>query len=295
MERLLKLVLLGGASIGLGLATASAQVILNGNYLRVGVHTSGGLIDDAFTVGISYDQTGTATFPSYDFLRPGAPFEFYSLGYGGSWNAAGYQYGNPFGASTVNTSSGSTLSTLTQGSYNDLGFTQSMWFNVGSGTIDFSVTLTNLGLVALSEVVYARGLDPDQDVFAGGGYETTNTIVNPNLVIGSAPITDWTIGIFSDSAYDHATRVLAYWPFADPYWFLANPGNDGYGDYTINMAWNVGTLAAGASATITFQYRIAETSGEVINPPTHGVPDGASTAALLGLGFVALVGLRLRR
>jgi hypothetical protein len=295
MKRPLKSALVCSICLILGLATASAQLILNGNYLRVGVHTSGGLIDDAFTVGISYDQTGTGTFPSYDFLLPGTPFEFYSLGYGGSWNAAGYYYGNPFGASTVNTSSGSTLSTLTQGAFNDLGFTQSMWFNVGAGTIDFSVTLTNLGVVALSEVVYARGLDPDQDVFAGGGYVTTNTIVNPNLVIGSAPITDWTIGIFSDSAYDHTTTVLANWPYGNPYEFLANPRNDGYGDYSINMAWDVGTLAAGASATITFQYRIAETSGEVINPPTHGVPDGASTAALLGLGFAALLGLRLRR
>jgi len=117
-------------------------------------------------------------------------------------------------------------------------------------------------------VVYARGLDPDQDVYAGGLYNTNNTIASGDLVYASAPITDWTIGIYSNSSYDHVPTISYYWPFADPY-SLLTPRDDGNGDYSINMAFDIGTLAPGASADIAFQYRIADTSGGVAvrNPP----------------------------
>jgi hypothetical protein len=113
-------------------------------------------------------------------------------------------------------------------------------------------------------------------------------------VIGSAPLTDWTIGIFTDSAIAHTPSVRRDWS-SDPYSLLL-PVNDGYGDYTLNMAWNVGTLAAGSSATITFQYRIAETSGGVVTPPPPpGVPDATSTLGLLLLGLGGAAACHRRR
>ena len=72
-------------------ASAKAGFVLSGDYVRVGVHESGGMIDEGFTVGIEYDATGTATWSLWDFIKPGSPFEFYSIGYGGStYNTAGY-------------------------------------------------------------------------------------------------------------------------------------------------------------------------------------------------------------
>ncbi len=286
--KILKSVLALAASTALGLATAQANVVLNGNYLRVGVHSSGGLIDNAFNVGIDYDETGTGTWTGYDFVKPGSPYEFYSIGVNNSSSAAGYAYGDPFSSTTVNTSAGSTLSTLTTGNYGLLGISQNLWYTTNGGTINFSVSLTNNGTVAMNNVVYARGIDPDQDVYAGGGYSTTNTIVDQNLVIASAPVTDWTIGIYSDSSYAHTPSIRSDWS-ADPY-SLLNPVNNGNGDWTINMAWDIGTLDAGQTATINYQYRIAETSGEVITPPS--VPETASTLGLFGLAMVALFGAR---
>jgi hypothetical protein len=55
------------------------------------------------------------------------------------------------------------------------------------------------------------------------------------------------------------------------------------------MAWNIGTLGPGASATIDFQYRIADTEGGVTD-----VPDGASTLGLLSLAIAGLVGFKMR-
>lgn len=272
----------------------AADVILTGNVLKVGVNNTGGLIDSGFTVGINYSQTGNSVFPSYDFIKPGTPFEFFSVGVNGSWNDQGYNPGNAFGGTTSNTSAGSVLSAHTTGiTALGLDITQDLSFTQNGGTIDFTVTFANNNTFALNNVVYARGLDPDQDVFAGGGYPTTNAIPNGNLVTGSAPITDWTIGIFTDSMYAHTPSVQAGWD-TNPY-NLLTPRNDGYGDYTINMAWNLGDIAAGASKTVTFQYRIAETKGEVVDPDGPSVPDSGSTVALLGLAMLSMVGFNLRR
>lgn len=285
----MKSVLALAAMTALGLVTAQANVVLNGNVLRVGVNSSGGLINNSYTVGIDYDETGTGTWTGYDFLKPGTEFEFYSIGVNNSSAAAGYYYGNPFNATTVNTSAGSTLSTLTTGNYGLLGISQNLWYTTNGGTINFSVSLTNNGTSAMNDVVYARGLDPDQDVYAGGGYPTTNTIVSNDLVVGTAPVTDWTIGIYSNSSYAHTPTVRSSWPYGNPYGLLT-PRNDGYGDYSINMAWDIGTLGAGETATINFEYRIAETRDEVVTPPS--VPETASTLGLFGLAMAALIGAR---
>jgi hypothetical protein len=266
----------------LGEAAWGSDTILEGNYLRVGVSESGGLIDDSCTVGIDFDSTGNANWTSYDFLTPGTAFEFYSIGVNGSWNAAGYDAGNSFDAVTTNTSVGSTNSAVTTGSYGDLAFTQLVRFADGTSVIDFVVQFTNTSTSESYDVVYARGLDPDQDVYAGGDFDTTNTIVNGDLVTGSASQTDWTIGIYSDSTFAHQPSINANWD-TDPY-NLLNPLDDGYGDYTINMAWNLGTLAPGDTATLAFQYRIAETSGGVVGP-TVPAP-GAIALAAIGSGLI---------
>jgi hypothetical protein len=168
-----------------------------------------------------------------------------------------------------------------------------MWFSKSGGTIYFDVKLKNITDSLLTNIAYARGLDPDQDVYAGGGYSTNNSIVNPNLVTGSAPLTDWTIGIFSDSSFSHTPTIRSSWPYGNPYGLLT-PRDDGNGDYSINMAWNIGDLAAGATADITFEYRIAPTKDEVVTPPGTGVPDAASTLGLT-LGAIGLLGLVRRR
>jgi len=277
----------GLIALGAAQQARAVSVILEGNYLRVGVNDSGGLIDDGFDVGIDYAFNGDSAWTGFDFLKPGTPFEFYSLGYEGIWAAAGYYDGNPVSGTTTNTSAGSTLSTLTTGSFGALDLSQMLSFGQNSGVIDFSVTLTNNSSSTINNVVYARGLDPDQDVFAGGGYDTTNTIVNNNLVTGSAPITDWTIGIYSDSAYAHTPTVRYNWPYGNPYGLLT-PVNDGYGDYAINMAWDIGSLGAGESATVAFQYRIAETQAGV-------VPENSSTLGLLAIALAGLMAVARRQ
>ncbi|MDY7002175.1 MAG: hypothetical protein SVS15_10400, partial [Thermodesulfobacteriota bacterium] len=94
--------------------------VLEGSYLRVGIQNSGTLVNDDYTVGIDYDSSGTQTWPGWDYLTPGSPFEFYSIGYGGdTWDYADSDGGyNPFGAST----SVSGLSATTTGAFGPLAY-----------------------------------------------------------------------------------------------------------------------------------------------------------------------------
>ncbi len=249
----------------------AATFILEGNVLRVGVSNTGGLIDDNFTVGIDYDKTGAKAWTTFDFLKPGSPFEFYSIGVDNLYYAAGYSSGDAFGATTTNTSSGSALAALTTGSFNGLDITQVMTFLKDSGVIDFTITLTNSSEITMTNLAYARGMDPDQDNFSeGSGAGTTNDIPLSNLVTATAPTTNWTIGI-RDVSGGGVPSVDSGWD-KNPY-NLFVPHNDGNGDYTINMAWQRASLAPGESWVIRFQYIIDDTLGGVVDPLTITTPN----------------------
>jgi hypothetical protein len=255
--------------------------VLEGDYLKVGVSNSGGLIDDNFDIGIDYDKTGNAAWTSFDVLKPGTPFQFYSIGVNGSSQEAGYYSGNNFGATTTNTSVGTINSAKTTGTYGALIFEQNLYFDDLSGIIHYSVTLFNAGNTDLTGVAYATGFDPDQDVYAGGDYDTVNTI-GTDRVVAYAPVTEWGTAIIGDGV----KSVDQGWD-TNPY-NLVTEHNDGNGDYTINMAWEIGDLAAGASKTINYDYALGtDDSG-------HTVPEPA-TMLLFGTGLAGLAGARLRR
>jgi len=264
-----------------GLAQA-ATFVLGGNILDVGVSDSGGLIDDNFTAGILYKPMLPA-----DYLTPGTPFEFYSIGESGAWNSAGYSTGNTFGTVSTNTSVPPTLSANTVSGAFFLGgatliYTQNVFFDVNASAINFSVDILNVGNTPTNQLVYARGLDPDQDINLGGGFATLNSIPAANRVRAVGPLSNLYIDIV-DLTGGGVPTVDQWWD-QNPYNLLV-PHNDGNGDFTINMAWAIPSLDPGRSYEIDFQYVV-------------GVVPIPGSLLLLGTGILGLLGaggVRLRK
>lgn len=275
------------AVVGLTLLLAAgvgqaATFVLAGNYLQVGVSDSGGLIDDNFVAGINYDPTGMGNYTAADFLRPGTPFEFYSIGVNGAWAAAGYSTGNTFNTTSINTTVPPFQSGVTTSGAFTLGggwlmYRQTVFFDQNASAINFSVDLLNIGASPVYDVVYARGLDPDQDVYVGGWFDTINAIA-PGAVSARGPLSKYVITI--KDLEGNGVPGISYWWDRNPYNLLLGP-NDGNGDCTINMAWNIGTLEPGRSYEIDFQYVIS-----VVPVP--------GTVMLLASGLLGLVGLGRR-
>jgi hypothetical protein len=328
-----KTMLLAGLAIALcGGQVAHAQYNLIGNYIGVGVGPDGSIINPtagsnpALTgptyggsysslLGIIYTPTGlgqTAGFPvNNDIITPGNPFQMSSLGVNGNFAAASYEaadYGvNLLGGTTVNTSSGSTLSTLTTGGgFAGVSLSQTLSFNKNSTIISYAVTLQNTTGSTLNNISYATGFDPDPDVYQYGSYYTQNNILSPSVVQASGPSTGNTILIQAVTPGD-VPSIIPDWVYYDPYGLLgsSNPygysgGYDGEGDFTIGSeddgdyaiyeAWDISSLAPGASTTIDFNYIInatpVTTTSPILGPPT--APDMGSTLTMLGLALAGL-------
>ncbi len=277
--------------------TSAASFVLEGDYLKVGVNYNGALINDGLSnTGINYDITGTKTWPGYDFLTPGTPWQLYSIGVGGSYSPISYFSGGGAGLTTTDTSSGTTLSALTSGNVTvgstNVGYSQTISFDTTKAIINFRSIITNTGNSTLTNLAFGTSLDPDQDVYAGGGYATTNDIPAANLVTATAPVTDWTIGI-RDLTGGGIPTVLAFATWPDNPYAMLNGGVSAnlapYADETINMAWAKADLGAGESWTLDYQYSIAETKDTVVG----AVPE-PSTFILLGAGLAGLAFARER-
>jgi hypothetical protein len=284
-------------AVAFSASAGSAQIVLEGDLLRIGVHSSGGLIDNCYDAGIAFRPSSSEAWNG-DFLRSSTNLEFYALGYNGTAAANGY-FVNMLSATTQQI--GSTLSTETVASYNELSFRQVLTFDPTNGLINFSVTLTNESAGMMEGVMYARGLDAGQDWYLGAPLSFLNTIneikdANGQTIVSSlGGESKWKISIIADSDSNPIASIRADWNDQFDLLSLLNALDHGAGNpgspanHTINMAWNIGTLAAGASATIHFQYKIER----VTDGP--GVPEETSTLVLLTLVGLAGSGVLARR
>jgi hypothetical protein len=275
----------------LTVSVASAQVILEGDVLRVGVNTRGGLIDNNFAVGIGW--AGEKDPNAFDFLKPNSGLEFFALGYNQAAAVSRYSaFTDDIFAETVQPNAGELLA-HTVGDFQDLKFSQIISFDPSSNVIDFSITLVNEGQTALANVLYARGFDANPDSFLALAPtdQTPNTLNRihgeGDIVTSAGPESGWMISIIAgQSEASHVASIGGQW--TDPYSLLSGSSSLLNGNHVIAMAWDAGTLAPGASKTINFQYKVEPV------PPVN-VPDRVSTLALLALPMIGLAAIRLSR
>lgn len=289
---------------------AMADVTLMGKFIEIGVNNGGSLINFDQNIGIKFDPLGTGDFSSSnDFITPGSPFAFYSIGVNGVSGVAGGGSGsNPFGTMTLDLSAvaGSPLSITKNGTFEKMSFKQIISFDMDSKIVHTAVTLTNKSDGILNKVVYGVGFDPDQDVSFNGDYSTVNTIngqgVDASVVaVGSA--SGYSIALNNTTGWTGAhASITSPWG-TDPYTLSsAAAAIDNIGDYAIALGFQLGDFAIDQQKTVGYDYVLSchSSMNAVCNhaipaptPPPGPLPEPETyTMLLTGLG---LMGFMVRR
>ena len=278
------------------IAVAISTFAFSSAYAANTTITNGGLtaiINDAGTFA-SFAGTEPSPTPSgtpglthggLEYVNHGTPISWYWLEAGGSSVAA--LGSNPLGASTTSAGGGTVATTL---SFGTLSLTQTIRA-ISPDRLQVQVSIFNSGSAAISGVKWGVGFDSDQGVSDGAGFATANTIMGQGAAaavqatgLGSA---GGTVQLRNDTSASAFTIAAYIDPFScctavDPAVALAAGqlvGTSMIGDNSISLAYDLGTLAGGGTATIGYSY--------IFNP----VPEPeiyAMMAAGLGLmGFVA--------
>ncbi|MEO7494150.1 MAG: PEP-CTERM sorting domain-containing protein [Massilia sp.] len=264
MNQAINLSLAALLTLGAVGAANAAPVTVSGNYIQMGVNNGGALIDPSTFIGIKYDPTSSGNFSSpIDYLTPGTPYAFYSIGVNGAIDTAeGGIDNNPFGTTTFDGSGlvGNPFTITNNGYYQGLSFKQVLFFDNTSQSIHASVVFTNLSGAAINNVAYGVGIDPDQDIGAGGDFTTQNTIngqADHASVTAFGAVSGYSITLASTSGWiDTVASIDKAWG-TDPYSLSSMYKNDGNGDFTINLGYKLGDFAVGEQKSIGYDYTMS--------------------------------------
>lgn len=257
-------------------ATPANSLILSGKYIKVGLNEIGGTLgyDNNTSPGILYDGTGTGTFnPSYDYLTPGTAYEGFSIK--GSAASAFSFHNNNSALGSVGIAGGELVS-YSGVAYDGATYDQrAVWSAtaISSGVSLFTIShdyyfndtgqqlnivTTIEALTDLTGLTFGRFTDPDARAASGDSSATNNfqgsgSVAAGDLVYAEALASKYVIGLYSSDAITHNSAVSGYPWSSDPLFYLSGD-NDGNGDYSIGLGFNLGDLLSGGKLTFKYQY-----------------------------------------
>ncbi|MEH2080425.1 MAG: DUF4347 domain-containing protein, partial [Nostoc sp.] len=305
-------------TLGARHSVSSGDVFLGGEFIELGVRGNAGFFGTAASkpadffgtsarsnIGLSIDPDGyqTGSTFSYDVFLPGTPYEGWSIGYQQSGTT--YSLENAGGntptiqiasTTTADTSAGNILAaTVTSNTTQNVSVVQTYSFDYTQDYWKTAVTITNNSATAINNLRYARAYDPDNGKDAsGGGYTTTNTIVNTiaadGKVILSAqvPSSDLSFSIYGARpsyfiSFDPSARASIGGSIGSTVansLLVGTKGQTVTSDTAIALWFDIGTLAAGASKTVQFYTGLSTNIlAAAANAPTNTVPGTQSTNA----------------
>lgn len=269
---------------------ANAAETFNGNFIGVTIG------DDGTLSSLKHDPAGGASYGVNDYITPGTPHEGFSTtstegGFRQNGNAIGGDayVGGPTAILAGAAALGFDFAASWTGANSNLSINHRFFFNDGDERIRIITTLTALS--DLTSLAFARSVDPDPDVNTSGSFVTNNQRGNmlfgtSDFVGAAGPVTGLTLALInnSGSTYTHDTHIgSSCCSNVNPNTVLGGSANNIVGDRSLNMAWLLGSLSTGNSATIEYFYAV----GDRIEVVGGAVPEPATWAMMiLGFGFV---------
>lgn len=266
----------------------AASGIFDNGYIKFGYSGDGSFGYGAWqTPGIFYDSTGSSNYPSNaDFLTPGSPFEFFAVKVGGTnYVNNNANYSSPQMPTTVDTSGVVTAGGKTYGvikfvsTAGGLEITQTYTLGASDQVIAIDVSVRNTTASTIYGVKYARGIDPDVDSPLGTSATHNNRgadgIDADDIILGTGPKSGRVIGLYTNSGITHNTAVSPGWS-TDPATLLSGSSNNS-ADSTINLAFDLGDLAAGQTKNFSLAYVFAASAAALAEsvaqvPPSNPAP-----------------------
>ena len=288
---------------------ASAQFELTGTYIQyAGTSATGSLINSA-AHSMQYSESGAMPF-TCDLYQPGSPVSTFTVEYDNGGGAVTLT--NTSGFAAISSAAPGTMvgDTITwTGEYSATGIQfaiqQDLQLTPDERFAKMTVTITNTGTSAINNLYYLRNGDPDfGSCNIGSSFNTDNDVVRQpptdtsalvTMVAGDGTTPDRTVTLGIGSPDDRARVTATGFDNTDASGeWLAPVDPDGTsGDIGVDISFQLGSLAGGASTTFDIYYvwgpDVAtvesrfDSAGTVTTPCT-GIPEGG---ACVGRGGAA--------
>jgi hypothetical protein len=243
----------------LGAAGSGSYVVAN-RWIQYTVNGAGeGALGNGSTgPGLKFAPLGNFAYGTDDYITPGNPWEGYAFEInGGAWYIGGANSGGGFGGTTNiwDVSATGNRHFIVKRGAAGTGFVVLEYLSYNDDPL-IRIKMSYTNTTASSVTVRAmRGMDPDPDVFAFDEYDSNNTrgytgIPATDLVTGLGVNSGKPVSLYCPgNGYTHNTAILSAWPTYNITSILSGQ-NDGYGDNAILCAWNIGTVAPGATVKV---------------------------------------------
>ena len=286
-----KAVLLIAAALHTPVFADTTQV--SNHFALIGVNEYGTLgSNGATSPGILFDPTGTANYGVNDFLTPGAPFEgFYLSSSLGNWGSNNNGSSNFVSSNPIQTASNAVrwTSTSQDGLIGMTTFYQ-LTADANGAALGITTAITNLSATTIDNLQFLRTLDPDPDLNQFGTYDTINTIGSHGACAEGAFSRQTICLMASPSSHVNQVGISTLWS-TSPSEYLSGT-TAGNGDYAIGVAFDIGQLASGQTAQVSYGYSMA--SSITVIPPLPPVPEPETVSMMMG-GLAVLSLLRRRK